>query len=77
MKVIREIDVFDNQTELLVREIPLENFDLETFKKRFEVREKDPLMYGHYEITPSTTDLFPTIVFDFSRYSYYVACFQD
>lgn len=76
MNIIRQIDVFDNQTDFLVDELPLDNFDLETFKKRFGVKKKDPLMYDAYEITPSTKDLFPTIEFDFRKYSYFVSCWQ-
>ena len=65
MNITRQIDVFDNQTENLVRETPIDKFDLETFKKRFEIETDDPLMYKPYEITTSTADLFPDIIFEF------------
>ncbi len=77
MKILRQIDVFDNQTETLVKELPVDKFDLEIFKKRFDTKKEDPLMYNPYEISPSTKDLFPTIIFDFTKYSYYIACYQD
>ena len=76
MDIIRQVDIFDNQTELLVQEVPVDSFNLETFRKRFEAKSEDPLMYNPYEITYSTIDLFPKITFDFEKYSYYVACYQ-
>lgn len=76
MEILRQVDIFDNQTENLVQELPIDSFDLETFKKRFETESEDSLMYCPYEITSSTMDLFPKIKFDFEKYSYYVACYQ-
>ena len=76
MEIVRQIDVFDNQTEKLFQEINLDSFDLELYKKRFEVKTEDPLMYDGYEITSSTVDLFPNIAFDFGKYSYFVSCYQ-
>ena len=76
MDIIRQVDVFDIQTENLVREVLIDKFDLEIFKKRFETKNEDPLMYNPYEITSSTIDLFPEINFDFGKYSYFVACYQ-
>jgi hypothetical protein len=76
MDVVRQIDVFDNKTELLVQEIAMDVFDLDTFKTRFNAKKEDPLMYDPYEITEETVDLFPDIKFDFKRFSYYVGCYQ-
>lgn len=76
MDIVRQIDVFDNETELLVQEIVMDTFDLDTFKKRFNAKQDDPLMYDPYEITEDTVDLFPAIKFDFNRFSYYVGCYQ-
>ena len=76
MKVIRQVDIFDNQTEKLVQEISIDFFDLEIFKKRFQIGD-DILMYNLYEITSFTADLFPEINFDFDKYSYYIACYQS
>jgi hypothetical protein len=76
MDILRQVDVFDNQTENLVQEAPIDNFDLDKFKKRFEAKSEDPLMYNPYEITSSTVDLFPEINFDFEKYSYFIACYQ-
>jgi hypothetical protein len=75
MDIVRQIDVFDNKTEELLRELNIDSFDLDLFKKRFDVKEEDPLMYYGYEITSSTVDLFPDIQFDFGNYSYYVVCY--
>lgn len=77
LNILRQIDVFDNQTEDLINELPVEQFDLETFKKRFQTKKEDPLMYDPYEITSSTMDLFPKIEFNFEKYSYFIACYQD
>ena len=76
MDILRQVDIFDNQTENLVQEVPIDTFDLETFQKRFETKNEDPLIYDPYEITFSTIDLFPKIRFDFEKYSYYVVCYQ-
>ncbi len=76
MDILRQIGVFDNHTESLIRELSIDSFDLEIFKKRFEIKEDDPHMYKPYEITIATSDLFPTIKFDFDMYSYYVTCYQ-
>lgn len=76
MNIIRQIDIFDNQTDKLVKEIPMESFDLDIFRKRFSFKKGDSLMYDPYEITSSTIDLFPNIKFEFDKYSYYVACYQ-
>jgi hypothetical protein len=76
MDIVRQIDVFDNGTELLVREIPIDAFDLDTFKTRFNAKKEDPLMYDPYEITVETMDLFPGLKFDFKKFSYYVGCYQ-
>lgn len=38
MDILRQIGVFDNQTESLIRELSIDSFDLEIFKKRFEIR---------------------------------------
>lgn len=77
MNVIRQVDIFDNQTDGLVKEVPIDNFDLETFRRRFNAKKEDPLMYDPYETTSMTTDLFPNISFDFNKYSYQVSCYQD
>lgn len=77
MKVIRQVDIFDKQTEGLVQEVPIHNFDLKTFRERFMAKSEDPLMYDPYEITSATMDLFPGIHFDFDKYSYQVSCYQD
>lgn len=76
MDILRKIDVFDNKTERLVTELNIESFELNLFKKRFDVKEQDPLMYNCYQITSSTVDLFPNITFEFEKYSYYVVCYQ-
>jgi hypothetical protein len=76
MDLVRQIDVFDNLTELLADELPLPSFDLEVFKKRFNVNADDPLMYGAYEISTATVDLFPSVNFDFTKFSYFVGCYQ-
>jgi hypothetical protein len=76
MEILRQVDIFENQTEKLVQEVPIDSFDLDTFKKRFETKTDDYLMYDPYEITSSTMDLFPKIKFDFEKYAYYVACYQ-
>jgi hypothetical protein len=76
MDIVRQIDIFDNDTELLVQEIPIVLFDLNTFETRFNAKKDDPLMYNPYEITSDTVDLFPKINFDFKRFSYYLVCYQ-
>lgn len=77
MKVIRQVDIFDNQTDKLVQEISIDFFDLEIFKNRFPNIGGDILMYNPYKITSFTADLFPEITFDFDKYSYYIACYQS
>jgi len=76
MELLRQVDIFDNQTDSLVQEVPIDSFDLETFKERFEAKSEDPYMYNPYEITSLTMDLFPKIKFDFEKYSYFIACYQ-
>jgi len=76
MNIIRQIDVFNNQTDKLVEELPVRNFKLEIFNKRFKIQKHDPEMYAPYEISSITADLFPDIKFDFSKYSYFMACYQ-
>lgn len=76
MDIVRQIDVFDSLTELLVDEIPLSSFDLDVFKRRFNVTTDDPLMYGSYEISTATVDLFPFVNFDFHKFSYFLGCYQ-
>lgn len=76
MRIIRQIDVFDINTDRLVEEILIETFDLNTFRKRFEKRENDPLMHGVYKISNSTSDLFPNINFDFNKYAYVITSYQ-
>jgi hypothetical protein len=76
MDIVRQIDIFDNDTELLVQEIPIVLFDLNTFETRFNAKNDDPLMYNPYEITSDTVDLFPKVNFDFKRFSYYLVCYQ-
>lgn len=77
MKILRQIDVFDNQTEHLANELQMDNFDLVIFKKRFGTKKDDPFMYDPYDITSLTADLFPTISFEFAKYSYFIACYQE
>jgi hypothetical protein len=76
MEVVRQIDVYDNLTEFCVDEWPLPSFDLDVFKKRFNVDRDDPLMYLQYKISPATVDLFPSFKFDFDKFSYFVGCYQ-
>lgn len=76
-KLIRQIDIFDKRTDGLISEIGLDSFDLELMKSRFKVASNDPLMYNPYEIDLSNVDLFPNVKFDFNKYSYYLACYND
>jgi hypothetical protein len=76
MSIDRQIDIFDNETELLVQEVPIKTFDLERFKERFNVKDEDPLMYDPYEITIETIDLFPYVSFDFQKFSYFIGCYH-
>lgn len=76
MDIHRQIEVYDNQTEKLVQKLIIDSFDLEIFKKRFEIKKDDSQMYELYEINFTTADLFPKIKFDFEKYSYYVTSYQ-
>jgi hypothetical protein len=76
MNILRQVDIFENQTNNLIQEMPIDKFDLEIFKKKFKTKNEDPLMYDPYEITSSTVDLFPEINFDFEKYSYFIVCYQ-
>ena len=77
MNIIRQIDVFDNLTENLVEEIMITTINLENFRTRFKIEPYDPEMYKPYEITEFTADLFPDIRFDFNKFSYYLAAYQQ
>jgi hypothetical protein len=72
----RQIEVFDIKTDLLVKEIEIDSFDLDLMKTKFRIKKDDPLMYDPYEINPSNSDLFAGIDFDFQKFSYYVAAYQ-
>ncbi|WP_111672728.1 DUF7683 domain-containing protein [Algoriphagus litoralis] len=76
MDFVRQIDVFDNLTELLVDELPLASLDLDVLKRRFNVTTDDLLMYNSYEISTMTADLFPFVNFDFNKFSYFLGCYQ-
>jgi hypothetical protein len=76
-KIIRQIDVFDKDSENLIEEIIIEPFDLELMKSRFEIQPDDPLMYYQYEIDTSKADIFPYIKFDFTKNLYFVATYQE
>ena len=77
MKIIRQIDVFDKSTEVLVDEIVLDSFNLEKFKMSFKIKSNDLDMFDPYEITELTKDLFLNINFDFNKFYYYLACYQE
>ncbi|PTX21057.1 hypothetical protein C8N40_10226 [Pontibacter mucosus] len=79
MKIIRQIDVFDNKTERLVDEILLSDLDLEEVKKIIQPEESDPALYDCYEITGSLKEYFESLGFSFkeNKYSYYLCCYQD
>lgn len=76
MNIVRQIEIFDNETNLLVEEVSLELFDLEIFKERFKAKNDDPLVYNPYEITTETVDLFPSMNFDFEKFSYFISCYK-
>ncbi|TNE78449.1 MAG: hypothetical protein EP332_14160 [Bacteroidetes bacterium] len=73
----RQIAVYDLETDKLVEEIPLQSMDLEVWRSRLNASEDDPKLYDPYEITQETSDLFPLIEFNFTRYAYYLECYQD
>ena len=78
--VERVLTVFDNETERLVAEYPLDSFDLESFKRRFAVTDDDdPLMYNVYPVTPKDNGfvskyLNGEVVFDFDKNAYFIEC---
>ena len=78
-KVIRQINVFDLQTEKLVAEYLLENLDLEKIKSLLSVEESDPLLYYHYTIEGALQQYFEAqgFIFDKSKFQYDLACYQD
>ncbi len=51
----RTLAVFDDETDALVFEYPFNSFDLESFKRHFDVKDEvDPLMYDVYLYGSST-----------------------
>lgn len=76
MNIVRQIDVFDIHTEFLVIKLPLPSFDLDSSIGRFKANADNQLMYGVYKIPPEAVELFPSINFDFDKFSYFVGCYQ-
>ncbi len=78
--VERILTVFDNETERLVAEYPLDSFDLESFKRRFAVTDDDdPLMHNVYPVAPRDGEfvskyLDKEVVFDFDKNAYFIEC---
>lgn len=79
MKIIRQINVFDNKTERLVNEILLSDLDLEEVRKIIQPEESDPALYNCYEITGSLKEYFEGfgLSFEENKYSYYLCCYKD
>ncbi|WP_449578676.1 DUF7683 domain-containing protein [Pontibacter aquaedesilientis] len=79
MKIIRQIDVFDNKTERLVDEILLSDIDLDELKNIIQTEESDSALYNCYEITGSLKKYFEGLGYSFkeNKYSYYLCCYQE
>jgi hypothetical protein len=73
------INVFDNTTDQLVKEIIVDNPDLPLLHKVFGAEEGDLYLYGgDFEITPDVVAAVPglfTEVPDFEKYSYFFGAF--
>ncbi len=73
----RSIRVFDNKTELLIKEIVITP-DFNTLSKKYkdEIGD-DPLLIYAYEIKNEDVEFYKKIVdidFEFDKYSYFLSC---
>ena len=73
----RSIRVFDNKTELLIKEIVITP-DFNTLSKKYkdEIGD-DPLLIYEYEIKNEDVEFYKKIVdidFEFDEYSYFLSC---
>ena len=76
----RLITIFDNKTELLIKEIVITpNFSL--LKKKYkEELNTDPLLYYEYEIKEDDVEFYKKLIdinFEFDKYSYFLSCSED
>ncbi|WP_205501470.1 DUF7683 domain-containing protein [Rufibacter psychrotolerans] len=78
MKIVRQFDVFDKNTEELVSEIPISDFDLEQAVKIINPKRYDPALYDCYKISGSLKEYFEGKGrnFDTSRNMYFLCCYQ-
>ena len=73
----RLITIFDNKTELLIKEIVITpNFSLLKRKYKEELNT-DPLLYYEYEIKEDDVEFYEKLIdinFEFDKYSYFLSC---
>ena len=71
------ISVFDNKTDLLIKEIDIPA-DLGILKEKY-IKElnTDPLLYYEYEIKNDDIEFYKNIIdidFEFDKYTYFLSC---
>jgi hypothetical protein len=79
MKLERVIDVFDKETDELAYEVGIGNIGLQMLQQIFKPSDIDPNMYLNYEIGEKEANALKGIVdiaYDFTKYSYYLACYS-
>ena len=73
----RFIAIFDNKTELLIKEIVITP-DFSLLKKKYKEKlNTDPLLYYEYEIKKDDVEFYKKFIdidFEFDKYSYFLSC---